>query len=218
MANGRVKYSINTWPANLFIVFKRFLDKNNIHVSFDPTEISYDQIEGLNRILDNTKTRKREVILAYYKDNIKIDEVVRALNVSYGRIRFIKNKFLASMAKEPNLSYITKGYKTTHTEHYLRKRTARPRYVKLIAESAKKSEAETNALLSKDINETDLTPRVINALRRADIHTVYDLIYALKESQYTIQTAKQLGAKGVDCAIEWLFNATHITYKNPLKK
>lgn len=218
MADGRIKYNINTWPANLFFVFKRFLDKNNIHVLFDPTEISYDQIEGLNRILDNTKTSDKEVILAYYKDNMKIDEVIRTLNVSYSHIRFVKNRFLASMAKEPNLSYVTKGYKTTHTEYYLRKRTARPRYIKLIAESTKKSEAEINTLLGKDINETNLTPRVINALRRANIHTVYDLIYTLRENQYIIQTAKQLGTKGVDCAIEWLFNATHITYKNPLKK
>lgn len=125
-----------------------------------PNGINADQMEGLNYILSLLEKEEKQYILLRYKQGLKFLEIADIFHVTAGNIeqRIFK---ICNLKLRPRRYYIEKGLRGFKQEMHCLKETNKE---------------------AIPIEYLDLPQKYYNALKRAHLHTVGDILDKMKTS------------------------------------
>lgn len=168
---------------NLFVA-KKFGIKETIEYP--------DDVDGsVEYAMSMLEKRDRDILHMRYRDGMTYDEIGKIEDISRERVRQLINKALADIRKPPCIVYIIYGVKEIEkrkAKRYLDevkllreticsvsnavcKYTTKPQFAEIMLETEFTKNPEII-----DLNRLDLSIRTNQALKRANIMTVYDII------------------------------------------
>ena len=159
------------------------------------TDLSEDQVKGLEYALSTLKDRDRELTLLWYREQYTYDQIANEIGRSKERVRQIILKSIRKLRHPYRAQYIIEGY-TVVTERLHRAKERR--YVGI---RPGMSDEEIRRILGDDVDmnmsEFGLTMRSYNCLTRGGISNLYELIIAVFESPNRLAKLRNMGRKSV---------------------
>jgi len=165
------KLRADVYPVNL-------LQEINVNecseAKIDYTHLLDDQVKGLEYVLGQLKKRETEIVLLRYRDEKTLQEIGEIYNRSNTRIAQIIRKALCKLRHPTRLIYIVEGY-----DAYCNRMKREQEGFKLIY--SEDNEEHRKEILQLPIENLQLTIRSYNALKRAGIGTLADLVERSKD-------------------------------------
>lgn len=163
------------YPANLLYKLQ-VNEKTGSNIDYD--NMTFDQLQGLEYVLEQLTEREKVVIQMYYEEGFTKKEIANRFEVTDRRIHQILEKVYRKLrAKEKLLFYVVNGYEVMMgcLQEQLTREEKRYCNVRGIRDK--------DHLYYQKIACLDLSTRVYHALCREGIATVRDLIVSICSSQ-----------------------------------
>lgn len=143
-------------------------------VNIDYAHLTKDQVKGLEYALSQMRKRETEMVLLRYRDEKTFQAIAEIYNCSDSRISQIIRKVLRKLRHPSRMIYIVEGY-----EAYSNRMNRAHKEFRLIYSGV--SEERRSEILQLPIENLKLTVRSYNALKRAGICSLADLVERSKD-------------------------------------
>jgi predicted DNA-binding protein (MmcQ/YjbR family) len=160
------KRSTDAYPINLL---KDININEYSEVKIDYAHLSKDQVKGLEYVLSQMRKREAEMVLLRYRDDKTFNAIGELYNRSGTRAAQILRKVLRKLRHPSWMIYIVEGY-----DAYCNRMKREQEGFKLIY--SEDNEERRKEILQMSIGDLQLTVRSYNALKRAGICTLADLV------------------------------------------
>ena len=124
------------YPENLIedIITRVRKYKRNNNITIDTSNLTEDQIKGLNHALYELTGTQTYIIDLLYRQKKPISDIIDMTGFTYTKIRNLKQQSIAKLSSDPLLNYIVHGYNTMLNTQILKKKTHLTEYCNLVSE------------------------------------------------------------------------------------
>jgi RNA polymerase sigma factor (sigma-70 family) len=149
-------------------------------VYIEYAHLTEDQVKGLEYALSQMRKRETEMVLLRYRDKKTFQAIAEIYNRSDSRVSQIIQKVLRKLRHPSRMIYIVEGY-----EAYCNRMNREHEEFRLIYSGV--SEERRSEILQLPIEDLQLTVRSYNALKRAGICTLADLVERSKDVEVFVR-------------------------------
>lgn len=191
------------WPYNLI---------SDIFENDDFWIVSDDQEAGLEFLLDKMSPRTKLIIYRRYKDCMKLEDISKEFGITKERVRQIIVKAIRILRAPTRKKYIEDGLEGTKEldamQIYISKRRRDLEQMKaqLLLEEQNLTRSGVGSydrpFADIFLDECDMSVRLFNCLRRAELNTVNQIVAAVNDGR--ILEIRNLGRKTYEELLNWL--------------
>lgn len=180
--------------------------KRNNNITIDTSNLTEDQIKGLNHALYELTGTQTYIIDLLYRQKKPISDIIDMTGFTYTKIRNLKQQSIAKLSSDPLLNYIVHGYNTMLNTQILKKKTHLTEYCNLVSEKLDISVETAKEKLMMPVEKSGMDHRLCQVSKRNNYNTIYDIIFTAQNEPKAFETASGFGKKTTERIQDFLYD------------
>lgn len=156
------------------------------------TELSQDQLAGLEYALSTLSDREQSFLEMRYKRGLSYNEIARRVDRSRSRITQIIEQAIHKLSRKHMTEYIAVGYQALEQRRKSHAHSVKRTSSKMTSEELK---VALGTLATERVEDFDIDIRTVNALQRSGIDTLFRLLEMLEERPDALIRVRNIGKK-----------------------